>query len=81
MIAGMSSARIVSGRLVGPTRVELDEPVAGCERVEVIVRDPVGDSAVRRSVIDVVRELPPGHRTREDIDRQVAEERAAWNER
>ena len=33
------------------------------------------------SVFDLVARLPPGTRTKEDIDRQVEEERAAWGDR
>lgn len=51
------------------------------EAVRERVHKPVGDAGVRRSLLDVVRSLPVGNRTREDIDRQIEEERSSWNER
>jgi hypothetical protein len=77
----MSGTRIIAGRVVSPTRVELDEPVNGCQRVEVIVREQADDSKARRPLLDIVRELPAGKRTRQELDRQLSEERAAWDER
>ncbi|MDI7267225.1 MAG: DUF2281 domain-containing protein [Myxococcota bacterium] len=33
------------------------------------------------SVFELVARLPPGTRTKEDVDRQLEEERAAWGDR
>lgn len=78
----MEHALVVRGRLTGPTSVELDEPVsASGAEVEVIVR---GGSEVNHSggedILDLLRRIPPGTRSKEDIDRQIREERDSWGE-
>ncbi len=79
----MQRAIIVRGRLSGRSRIDLDEPldeVSG--EVEVFVRPVEMKPAMpRRSLADVLRSLPPGTRSKEDIDRQIAEERASWGDR
>ena len=79
----MRRAIVVKGRVVGPTTVELVEqvPPTGTE-VEVVV--PVGDEVAgdrRESVVEYLRRLPVGMRTKEEIDRQLREEREAWGSR
>ena len=81
MIGCMDRTRIIPGRLVGPTHVELDESVNTSATIEVVVRESAGDAGTRKSLLDVVRSLPAGNRTREDIDRQIADERDSWNGR
>ncbi len=76
----MQNAIVVKGRLVGPQNVELDEPLTGAKGdVEVIVRMGA-DSGLHQieSVFDFLRRLPPGTQGREEIDRRLREERAAW---
>lgn len=78
----MERTIIVRGRLSGPRRIELDEAVEDFTgEVEVVVR-PVEPKPVapRRKLLDVIRSLPPGTRSKEDIDDQVAEERLSWGE-
>lgn len=79
----MERAIIVRGRLSGPRRIDLDEPldeVSG--EVEVVVRAvEAKPAAPQRDIFDVIRSLPTGTRTKEDIDRQIAEERASWGDR
>jgi hypothetical protein len=80
----MQSAIVIRGRLIGPTNVELDEPVSDLAAdVEVIVRPrPANEhSAPNANILDFLRQLPPGTRTREDIDAQIREEREGWNDR
>jgi hypothetical protein len=80
----MERAIIVRGRLSGPRRIDLDEPVEEVTgEVEIVVRRaPVeAKPAPRRHLADVLRSLPPGTRSKEDIDRQVAEERDSWGDR
>lgn len=78
----MERAIIVRGRLNGPRRIDLDEPVdAVTSEVEVVVRSVEAKRvAAQRDIFDVIRSLPPGTRTKEDIDRQIAEERSSWGE-
>ena len=73
---------VVRGRLHG-RHIDLDEPVDQLDgEVEVVVR-----SVERRDGIGVedvfkfLRSLPPGTRTKDDIDRQIAEERDSWGDR
>ena len=79
----MERAIIVRGRFSGPRRIDLDEPVEGVAgEVEVFVRAVQPEpSPGQRDILDVLRSLPPGTRTKEDIDRQIAEERDSWGER
>jgi hypothetical protein len=82
---------IVRGRLSGPRRIDLDEAVDEVTgEVEVVVRavssgetssgEPAGPPQ-RRKLLDVIRSLPPGARSQDDIDQQLAEERASWGDR
>ena len=73
----MSRTVIIKGRVVGPSTVELDEPLPDRTReVEVVAR--VGDKQPGE-LSDYLRGLPPGTRTKEDIDRQIREERDSWS--
>ena len=75
----MHNAMVIRGRLVGPWSVELDEPVGDLTaEVEVIVRTrPRNNVGSPQNLSDFWNTLPPGNRTKEDIDRQLAEERGA----
>lgn len=78
----MQRAIIVRGRLNGARRIDLDEPVEDVTgEVEVVVRMVEAEAAPRRHLADVLRSLPPGTRSKDDIDRQVAEERDSWGDR
>jgi hypothetical protein len=51
-------------------------------KAEVLVRPVESDHAgTVENVFEFIRSLPSGTRTREDIDRQIAEERDSWGER
>lgn len=79
----MQRAIIVRGRLSGPRRIDLDEAVdEEMGEVEVVVRaiEP-SPARERRKLLDVIRALPLGTRTKEDIDRQLGEERSSWEDR
>ena len=76
----MVRAVVVRGHLVGPSQVELDEPVdADAREVEVIVRLPDRARSRTEDVASYLRSLPTGTRSKEDIDRQVREERESWD--
>lgn len=78
----MQRAIIVRGRLSGPKRIELDEPVEDVTgEVEVVVRAVEPAEKHGQSIFDFLRSLPPGTRSKEDIDRQIAEERDSWGDR
>lgn len=76
----MPTAIVVKGRLISPTAVELDEPVSQMTKeVEVILR-PVAQEQTDpgETVGEFLRRLPPGSRNKEDMDRQILEERNSW---
>jgi hypothetical protein len=73
----MSRTVVIKGRVVGPSTVELEKPLPERTReVEVVAR--VADETGGR-LSDYLRSLPPGTRSKEDIDRQIREEREAWS--
>ena len=75
----MQNAIVISGRLTGPRSVELDEPVADLHaEVEVILRPGHGPAVGGSSVGEFLRGLPLGKRSRQEIDQQLHQERAAW---
>ena len=75
----MQRARIVRGRLVGPRRIELDEALDDVSGdVEVVVRRLEATPIPRRRLLEVIRALPEGDPSKEDIDDQIAAERACW---
>ena len=75
----MQRAVVVRGQLRG-THIDLAEPIDQFDgEVEVTVR-PV-PSVPTEDVFAFLRSLPPGGRTKEDIDRQLAHERDSWGDR
>ena len=79
----MQRAIVVKGRMISPTTIELDESVPEVTGgVEVILRSVAPDQTDEgETVFEFLRRLPPGTRTKEDIDRQIREEREAWGDR
>jgi hypothetical protein len=76
-------AIVVKGRIIGPTTVELDEPVSGVAgEVDVVLRLVETDHApTDETISDFLRRLPPGTRSKAEIDQQVHAERDAWDDR
>ena len=73
----MPRSVVIKGRVVGPHTVELETALPDQTReVEVVARvaDRVGGK-----LSDYVRGLPPGTRSKDDIDRQIREERGSWS--
>ena len=67
----------IKGRVVGPTTVELEHPFPELTReVEVVARVPDTNGG---KLSEYLRSLPPGTRTKDEIDRQIREERDAWS--
>jgi hypothetical protein len=79
--AMMVRAVVVKGHLVGPSSVELEEPVVVAEGrdVEVIVRVPEPTHGAEDSLATFLRSLPPGTRSKADIDQQLRDERDSWS--
>jgi hypothetical protein len=78
----MERGVVVRGRLHG-RHLDLDESVDQLEgEVEVVVGavEPA-PAKPAESIFEFIRKLPPGSRTKEDIDRQIAEERDSWGDR
>jgi hypothetical protein len=78
----MERGVIVRGRLHG-RHIDLDESVDELDgEVEIVVR-PVeaGRAKTIESIFEFIRSLPPGTRTKNDIDRQITEERDSWGNR
>jgi hypothetical protein len=77
-----AATHVVKGRLVGPTTVELCEPLsttAGDSEVDVVVRLPPPAEGSRLSaLVKHFQSLTPGTRTKEEIDRQIQQERDSW---
>ena len=73
----MSRTVVVKGRVVGPSTVELETPLPEEVRdVEVTARV---DDRVEGKLSDYIRSLPPGTRSKEDIDQQIREEHDSWS--
>lgn len=73
---------ILRGRFSDPRHIELDEPAPAIEgEVEVIVRAVGAGRSDAVDVFELIASLPPGTRSKADIDHQLAEERDSWGER
>ncbi len=79
----MQRAIIVRGRLADSRHIELDEPVDEMQGdVEITLRPASrAERETGESIFDFIKSLPPGRRSKEDIDAQLAEERASWGDR
>ena len=74
----MTRPVVVTGHLVGPSTVQLDEPVhEPTTEVEVTLRVPAEGRATE-ALAAFLRSLPAGTRAKGDIDRQLPEERESW---
>ena len=73
----MENAIVVRGRQVGPNQIETDEKLSaeGQELAVIVLALPSLPSKQQETIFDFIRRLPPGTRTREEIDRLVAGER------
>jgi hypothetical protein len=74
---------VVEGRMISPTQIELDEPVAIAHRTVMVEIRPRGvqRQAAVRALLQRMADRPARGRSKEDIDRQLAEERAGWEHR
>jgi hypothetical protein len=78
----MERGAVIRGRLHGRV-IELDETVDDVEEGEVEVQIRSIQSATPRppDLLDVIATLPEGHRTKADIDQQLADDRSGWSGR
>lgn len=80
--AGVSGMRYI-GHVENGTIV-LNQPVALPEgatvEVEVAVKAADSEAGDSSGILDLVSALPGGSRTKEDIDRQMHDERTSWGE-
>lgn len=75
----MKKAVIVAGWMADSKHIELEEPLTGVVgKVEIVVRSTGETQPVASDILDLVSALPAGTRTKEDIDRQMQEERSSW---
>ena len=73
----MTRTVIIKGRVVGPQTVELAEPLPEqTSEVEVVARVKASGHG---NLSDILRSLPAGTRSKEDIDSQINEEREPWD--
>ena len=73
----MTRTVVIKGRVIGPQTVQVDEPLpAHTSEVEVLAHVRTAGAG---KLSDFLRSLPPGTRSKEDIDRQVNEERDSWD--
>ena len=78
----MQRAIVIRGRLADSRHIELDEPVDEMHGdVEITLRPVVDTSPPRRDIAEIIGSMRGGRRTKEDIDAQLAKERASWHER
>jgi len=78
----MERAIIIRGRLADSRHIELDEPVDELEGdVEITLRPVTEAARPRRDIADIIASMRGGQRSKEDIDAQLAEERASWGDR
>jgi len=76
----MKGTIVARGRLSDPQHIELNEPVREiCGDVEVVIRQY--PEAGAEDVFAVIATLPPGSRSKADIDQQINEERISWGDR
>lgn len=80
MLASMERGVVVRGMLRG-RHIELDERVDELDgEVEVFLRS-VGATPRPPDVLEVIATMPVGTRSKDDVDSQLAEDRAGWANR
>jgi hypothetical protein len=76
----MRESIITRGRFSDPRHIESAEPIVGVgDEVEVIIRPIPPRSGT--DVFEFIASLPPGTRTKEEIDREIQDERDSWGDR
>lgn len=77
----MEHSIVAAGRIADPRHIELDEPLHAIQgRVEIIVRPAPKSSELRVDIMDVILAMPPGSRSKEEIDQEIEAERSSWGD-
>jgi hypothetical protein len=77
----MTKTLVLRGHVVGHTTVEVDAPIPhNTTEVQVVVHAPDKAAGNPKRIGDYLRGLPPGTRTKEEIDRQIADDRGSSDE-
>jgi len=79
----MQNALVIKGRLTGPKSVELEQAVTGAQaEVEVLIH-PLSCTPLENgeTISQFLRRLPPGKLSKQQIDKQMQDERASWGDR
>lgn len=72
----MTRTIVIKGHKVGPNTVELDQPLPEqATQIEVLARV---ETEGGRKLSEIIASFPPGKRSKEDIDRQIRDDRDAW---
>lgn len=80
----MQKAIVIRGTMSDSKHVVLDEPVEHIKGpVEVTLRPALDTITMtpKLSFLEFVASLPPGTRSKADIDQQIADERDSWGDR
>jgi hypothetical protein len=79
----MQHSRIITGKLIGPRTVQLNEPAVGVTaEVEVTVHSSNGNGAPsNQTLAQFIQKLPEGTRSKDDIDRQISIELTSCGDR
>jgi len=79
----MEKTIVVRGKLSDPLHIELAEPISELQgEVEVVIRSVTSSRPqLSQDIFEFIAHLSPGARSKEDIDRQIQEERDAWGDR
>jgi hypothetical protein len=76
----MTRTVVVRGHVVGANTVQVDEPLPNrLEDVEVLLHISDDDTGRPDKVAALLRGLPPGSRSKQDIDQQLEEDRGPWD--
>jgi hypothetical protein len=70
---------VLKGHVISSNTIRVDEPLPSKPRdVEVILRVPDEEAGDPRRIVDLLMTLPPGKRSKQDIDAQIDEGRGPW---
>lgn len=76
----MTRTVVVRGQVVGSNTVQVEAPLPpGVDDVQVILRIAEEEAGRPDRVGAFLMSLPPGTRSKEDIDRQIDEDRGPWD--
>ena len=79
----MTTAYVLKGHVNADGTVVCDETAPLPPGPVELTIKPLADASTAKleSVLEFLRRIPPGTRTKEDIDKQIQEERDSWGDR